>query len=104
MSAFENAKFGDRFNIKFASEEEARSFYNSLSKERLIDIIIELTNEILSIPDIPFNSGSYYNCSDWNHCGNPFMDCVNCPLRFGGGGSNGGTFTSTTFGSDYSPR
>lgn len=89
----------DKFSIKFASEEEARNFYKSLSKERLIDIIIELTNEkpkdeIRSVPYIPSNSGNYYDCSDWKHCGNPFMDCVGCPLRFGGG--NDETFTTTT--------
>ena len=42
----------------------------------------------------------YHNCSDWSHCGNPHMDCVNCPLRNKPGKYtiNGkGTFSSTTY-------
>ena len=69
-----------------------------LSKERLVEIILEMQDERPETPTIPWTPFPYYvpeNPPCWapgGYCMNPQRDCVNCPRS----GYNTGTTWSTT--------
>ena len=85
------------------TDEEKFKMYNKLPKKEIIRMLIQankLLDSLYQQQPMKINypetqGGNYYDCSDWSHCSNPHMDCLNCPLRYGGGRSNGlSTFTS----------
>lgn len=103
------------YTIRNLTEEEARKTLSEITKEELIEMLI-ISNRALDNA-LSFGNGhtvdfremtpppqrldeirterTYYDCSDWKHCSNPFKDCINCPLRFGGGGGYAHTISTT---------
>lgn len=84
-----NLTFNNFVSVRPLTEEEARLVYSKMKKEKLIDMLIACNKLVdslyaeLSKSDHPYPAYEYRNldCTDWAHCRNPQMDCVNCPLR-----------------------
>ena len=98
-------------SVRKLTEDEARHVYSEMSKQKLIDMLIQCNKVIddlydrimdtdnrtyIPLTNIPGSGNyNYYDCSDWEHCKNPFHDCVGCPLMFSGS-SGGSTWTSSS--------
>jgi hypothetical protein len=61
-----------------------------MKKEKLVEMLIASNKLVDSLYEqiggagktiVYPNDNTNLACSDWAHCTNPHMDCVNCPLR-----------------------
>ena len=73
--------------------EDKVKMYNRLTKKELIEMLIEANNVISLMTSTPkvdqpmkLNESlappPVSGCKTWGDCMNPFMDCINCPLKF----------------------
>lgn len=84
-----NLTYNNFVSVRPLTEEEARKVYSKMKKEKLIEMLIACNKLVDSLyaelgrREHPFPGYEYHNldCTDWAHCRNPQMDCVNCPLR-----------------------
>lgn len=74
---------------------------NSFKLCDAIEIEDETTNPLVDFPtSIPFpdvyksTQYLYHHCKTWEDCTNPLFDCINCPLRTGGGWTTTNTWPS----------
>lgn len=84
-----------RTTARNISRASARGIYMEMSKEELVELVMELNDALdkalLSSGDrqpiyLPFKPYTYTPCSDWKHCTNPHKDCFGCPLTSVDGG------------------
>lgn len=75
------------------THEDKIKMYNRLTKKELIEMLIEANNVISMMTSTPrveqpmklnesLTPPPVSKCKTWGDCMNPFMDCINCPLRF----------------------
>ena len=75
---------------------------NEIEENALVDEIFDKHVDTVDVPEqvIDWHPATNDRCTSWDKCGNPHMDCINCPLRGKTGGYtiNGkGTFSTNTF-------
>ena len=70
------------------SKEEQIKMYMKLSKQELCEMLYDLNVVLLSNKEqynVLNESANEINddakCNTWADCMNPYMDCVNCPLK-----------------------
>lgn len=76
-------------SVRLFTDEEAKAVYSKMKKEKLIEMLIAANKLVDSLyaelsernHQLPAYEYKNLDCSDWAHCKNPQMDCVNCPLR-----------------------
>lgn len=95
--------FEERYNefMKFPKKALAALLAISDMEKEVFD---EIDNSDNSSPEWPKDYEPLHRtsdrCTSWDKCGNPHMDCINCPLRGKPGNYtiNGhGTFSNNTF-------
>jgi hypothetical protein len=78
------------YSVAQLTEEEQVSMYMKLSKREIIDMLIQANRVIDTfVKPTPVVMDPYKNvpeshtptCKSWGDCMNPFMDCINCPVR-----------------------
>ena len=79
-----------------------KEFKPNKSLETYTPWIVEPSNPF-GVPNPDYGG---HHCKTWKDCTNPQYDCINCPLRIGGGGwtTTGKDFIISTFGTNTGQR
>lgn len=100
------SKYGD-YNDKDYNEDSlvmvCKEFKPNKSLETYTPWTVEPSNPFV-VPNPIYTGG--HHCKTWADCTNPQCDCINCPLRLGGGGwsTTGKDFIISTFGTNSGQR
>ena len=95
------SEYGD-YNDKDFNEDSlvmvCKEFKPNKSLETYTPWTVEPSNPFVGV-GVPNPNYGGRHCKTWEDCTNPQYDCIDCPLRIGGGGrtSNGYDFIISTF-------
>jgi hypothetical protein len=66
------------------TDDEKRKMYMRLSKEELVEMLIN-ANKIIDMrhkgTSVVLPSKRWAPCKTWEDCANPHKDCIGCPLQ-----------------------
>lgn len=88
---------GNNYNSK-----RVRELVEENSKMQLAIMLVNCEEELKKLREernisfLPPRDTLHHICRSWDDCVNPHYDCINCPLRNGGGSRQFVTTTTTT--------
>lgn len=101
------SEYGD-YNDKDYNEDSVVMVCKEFKPNKSLETYTPWTVEPSNPFGVGFPNPDYggHHCKTWKDCTNPQYDCINCPLRIGGGGwtTNGKDFIISTFGTNTGQR